>query len=161
MESCQLVYDFQNCMVLCQEAISINHTNLWKWNNLRHSTWVSPTNYINSMEQSPSCEADRSSTSREFSGTSWNANVYYSIHNSPPSVPILNQIKPVQTQSHFFNIILPSIPRSSNCAHSFRSQNQNPACTSTVPHTRHILCTSISSSCRKIYHKSGTWWNIS
>jgi hypothetical protein len=65
--------------------------------------------------------------------------VYQQTHQSPPLVPILNQLNSVHVLSHFLKIIfiiiiIPSNPRSSNVSIFFRLYQQNALYTYLLPH---------------------------
>ena len=61
----------------------------------------------------------------------------------PATCPYPGQIDPLHAPSPFlnihFNIIFPSMPRSSKRSLSLRYPYQNPICTPSVPHSCHIL----------------------
>ena len=71
----------------------------------------------NSMEQRPSCVANRSLATQEIPHILWNPNFHYRIHNGKTHIPILSHIDTTRAATHFskitFNIILPSTPGSS------------------------------------------------
>jgi len=87
--------------------------------------------YLLHIEQRPSCEANKFSTSQEIPRILWNPKVHYRSHKCPPLVPILSQLDPVHTPTpHFLkirlNTVLPSKPRSPKRSLSFRFPHQNP-----------------------------------
>jgi hypothetical protein len=81
-------------------------------------SWSRRIQLTNSMEQSPSWEANSHSGSPEISRLLLNPNVHYRAHKGPELVPILSHIHPVHTLPPYFpkircNIIFPPTPRSS------------------------------------------------
>ena len=115
-----------------------------------------------SMEQSPSWEANWFSASQEIPRILWNQKVHYSIHNSPPPVPILSQVGPVRTllfhilKIHL-NIIFPTMPGSPKWSLSHTFPHQNPVYASPLPHTRYMSHPSPSS---RFYHPNSIGWGV-
>jgi len=54
---------------------------------------------IYSMDQSPSCEANRFSASQEIPQILWNLKIHYRMYKCPSPVPVLSQIDLVHTLS--------------------------------------------------------------
>jgi hypothetical protein len=72
------------------------------------------TNHANSVEQSPSSEADSRSIGKQIFHPSWNQNFYLRVYKSPPLYPIFGYTNPHHILkpnlcTFLFNIILQSI----------------------------------------------------
>jgi hypothetical protein len=61
------------------------------------------TNWTNSMEHSPSWEANRSSATQEIPRDLCNPKVYFRVHRRPPPVPILIKLHPVHAPIPFLS----------------------------------------------------------
>jgi len=110
--------------------------------------------HTDSVEQSPSWETKRFSSSQEIPCILWNPKVHYRFYKCPPPVPILNQLDPVHTPTFHFlkfhlNIVLRSTCGSSKCPLSLRFPHQNPVSASPLTHTRYMTHPSHSS---RFYH---------
>jgi hypothetical protein len=71
----------------------------------------------------------------------WNPKVHHRVHKSPPPDPILSQPNPVRPIDPYlpkvqFNVILPTMPRSSQWSLALGPPNQNPVSTSPLPPER-------------------------
>jgi hypothetical protein len=101
------------------------------------------------MKHSHFLKANNSSRSQKIPHILWNQKVHHHVHKSPPFLPILRHSSPVYKLISFFftiriNIILPSVPMSSNLSLSFRFSYQNLMCFSLLPFLCHMLCPSCS-----------------
>jgi len=93
------------------------------------------TNFI---EQCHPWESDATWASKEIPRVLWDPKVHCRIHKSPPPLPVLSQRNPVHASpSHFleiyFNITLPSTPRSPKFSVPFSFPDKNLVCTSYIP----------------------------
>ena len=91
------------------------------------------------MKQSPSWEVNQFSASQQIPRTLRNPKVHYRIHKYPPPNPILSHIVPAHAlTTHSLNIHINIIlfkSGSSRWSLSLNFPQQNPAHTSTLPHT--------------------------
>jgi hypothetical protein len=89
--------------------------------------------HMSLMELSPSLEATNCEPTQELPRILWNPKVHYRVHNSPPLVPILSQINPIQTIPSYlskihFNIVHPLTPWSTQWSLSVWLSHQYPVC---------------------------------
>jgi hypothetical protein len=114
------------------------------------------------MQQNPSCEANSISASRKLPRLLWNTEVHYSVHKNPPLVSILSQINTFHNLPSYFskirsNIILPSMPRSSEWSLPFRFSDHNFVC---VSHLSNACNMSRPSHPPSFEHCNNTWLSI-
>jgi hypothetical protein len=64
------------------------------------------TKLTNSMGLTSSLEAASSAPTQEIPNVLWNPKFHYSVHKSPPLVPILSHVYPVNTTSYYLESIL-------------------------------------------------------
>ena len=116
----------------------------------------------NSMERSPSWEADGFSASPETTRILWNPKVHFYIYNRVPPASILSQLDPVHNPvSHFLkthlNVIFLYTLGSPKWSLSFRLPHQNPVYTSLLLHTCYMPRPFRSS---RFYHLKNIGWAV-
>jgi len=106
----------------------------------------------NSMELSPSWEANRFSASQQIPHILRIPKTHCRIHKCSPPFPILSQLDPVHVPiSRYLKIhlnILPSTPGSFMWSLSLRFHHQNPVYNSPLPNTCHLTATRVSDRTR-------------
>ena len=139
----------------------------WRWNMTIHMQMQMLTSHNTlltyySMEQSPSWEAKCFAASQEIPRILWKRKAHYCIHKCLPPVPILSQLDPVHTPTHYFlkihlNTIIPSMPGSPKWTLSLRFPNQTPVYASPLPHTCYMPRPPHSS---RFYHLNNNGWGV-
>jgi len=111
------------------------------------------------MEQSPSWEAHRTSFSQDIPRILWKPKIHYSIHNSPPPVPILSQLDPVHfphpTYWRFISVLSYLRLGLTTGFFSLRFPHQKPLYTTPLFHTYY---TPHPSQCLRLHHSNTIWW---
>jgi hypothetical protein len=100
------------------------------------------------------------STIQEFLDVLWSPQVHYCVHKSPPLVPILSQMNPMQNTSSYFSeihlhIILPSMSRSSQLSRSLCFPTKTLY--ALLQYFCYIPCPSNPPCLRDFFY---TWWRM-
>jgi hypothetical protein len=99
---CSVIFSYYCVFIRTRANFVIGSVLLSLHVNKHELNWI-----INSLELSPSWEADSCSATPEFLNILWNPKVHYRVCKRLSLVPILSQINPVSTiQFYFSNICL-------------------------------------------------------
>jgi hypothetical protein len=134
MSDCKPLGFFQQFPCYLQHLDQENKLKILHCHGLNGDKVCILSNYV---QHSPSWEANSSSTSQEMFRILWNTKVHCYTNNSPPPVPILSQVNPVQDPqpiSWRFILILSSHLRLGLPSRvSLRFLHQNRVRTSPIP----------------------------